>query len=194
MNIPKLEIYLIIVNISGFLLYLVNMVLSSQRKRGGMDGVLTFWAIAGGSVGILLAMLLSDRKLEKRNMMIWVSVICVFVIQIVMLLMVRGNRAGHVTLAFWEYFGKHRWILVYLIVVNAIAFTAFAADKIRAIKQQSRIPIVVLLGLAFIGGSIGSLAAMYLFRHKTQKNYFTVGIPLMMVMQMAVIFYMMNVR
>lgn len=69
---------------------------------------------------------------------------------------------------------------------------AFAIDKIAAIEGRSRIRIVTLLGLAFIGGSLGGLIAMYLFRHKIRKDYFTVGIPLIMLMQVFVIFYFMN--
>ena len=65
-------------------------------------------------------------------------------------------------------------------------------ERIAAIEGRSRIRIVTLLGLAFIGGSIGGLIAMYLFRHKIRKDYFTVGIPLIMVMQVFVIFYLMN--
>ena len=52
--------------------------------------------------------------------------------------------------------------------------------------------IVTLLSLAFFGGSIGALGAMYLFHHKTHKDYFSVGVPLIMIMQAVVLFYMMN--
>lgn len=54
-------------------------------------------------------------------------------------------------------------------VINFIAFAAFAVDKIAAIEKRSRIRIITLLGLCFIGGSLGGLSAMYLFHHKTQK-------------------------
>ena len=50
-------------------------------------------------------------------------------------------------------------------------------DKVNAAEHRSRIRIVTLLGLAFVGGSVGSLLAMYLLRHKTSKNYFTFGVP-----------------
>ena len=59
-------------------------------------------------------------------------------------------------------------------------------------KGKNRIRIVTLLGSAFIGGSVGSLAGMYLFRHKTDKNYFYIGVPLMVVMQVFVLFYLSN--
>lgn len=57
---------------------------------------------------------------------------------------------------------------------------------------RSRIRIVTLLGLSFASGSVGGLISMYLFRHKTQKDYFTVGMPLIIVTQIVVLFYVMN--
>ena len=63
----------------------------------------------------------------------------------------------------------------------------------NAAEHRSRIRIVTLLGLAFVGGSLGSLLAVYLLRHKTKKDYFTIGIPLIIVMQIVVIFYVMNI-
>ena len=65
-------------------------------------------------------------------------------------------------------------------------------DKIAAIERKSRIRIVTLLGLSFVGGSIGGIIAMYLLRHKTRKDYFTVGLPLIIVMQIVLLFYVMN--
>ena len=62
----------------------------------------------------------------------------------------------------------------------------------NAAEHRSRIRIVTLLGVAFIGGSVGELMAMYLLHHKTKKDYFTVGIPLIMVMQVVVLFYILN--
>lgn len=83
--------------------------------------------------------------------------------------------------------------LIYLAIINIVTFIAFAIDKLAAIEGRSRIRIVTLLGLAFIGGSFGGLLAMYTFRHKIKKDYFAVGIPLIIVMQVIVIFYLMNV-
>ena len=85
-------------------------------------------------------------------------------------------------------------LVIYLFVINFVTFAAFAVDKIAAIERKSRIRIVTLLGLSFIGGSLGALIAMYLLRHKTKKDYFTVGVPLTMVMQVVVIFFLMNMK
>lgn len=193
MNLEIFEYYLIGVNIIGFFLYLLNMFLYSHTANGQVDAILTIWSLIGGSAGILLAILLLDRKAVKDNMMSRVFIACVFVIQVIILLMVKGHHADHITLAFWEFFAKYKIILlIYLAVINFIAFAAYAVDKVNAAEHRSRIRIVTLLGLAFVGGSIGSLLAMYLLRHKTKKDYFTVGVPLIMIMQVVVIFYAMN--
>lgn len=84
-------------------------------------------------------------------------------------------------------------MIVYLVLINVITFAAFFIDKRNAIRHRRRIRVSTLLWLSFIGGSVGGLSAMYLFRHKTRKACFTVGIPLMMVMQAIVIFYLINV-
>ena len=186
------EYYLIGVNIIGFFLYLLNMFLYSHTENAQIDAILTIGALIGGSAGILLAILLFDRKTVKDNMMSRVFIVCVFVIQVIILLMVKGHHADYITLAFWEFFAKYKILLIYLAVINFIAFAVYAVDKVNAAKHRSRIKIVTLLGLAFVGGSIGSLLAMYLLRHKTRKDYFTVGVPLIMVMQVVVIFYAMN--
>ncbi len=186
------EYYLIGVNIIGFFLYLLNMFLYSHTENGQVDAVLTIWSLIGGSAGILLAIFLFDRKNVKDNMMSRVFIACVFVIQVIILLMIKGHHADNITPAFWEFFAKYKILLIYLAIINFIAFAAFAVDKVNAAEHRSRIRIVTLLGLAFVGGSIGSLLAMYLLRHKTKKDYFTVGIPLIMVMQVVVIFYAMN--
>ena len=186
------EYYLIGVNIIGFFLYLINMFLYSHTENAQIDAILIIGALIGGSAGILLAILLFDRKTVKDNMMSRVFIVCVFVIQVIILLMVKGHHADHITLAFWEFFAKYKILLIYLAVINFIAFVAYAVDKVNAAKHRSRIKIVTLLGLAFVGGSVGSLLAMYLLRHKTRTDYCPVGVPLIMVMQVVVIFYAMN--
>ena len=192
MEFGLLEYYLIVVNVIGFVLFAVNTWLYSYTTDGQIDVALTITSLLGGSVGILLSILVFDRKAEKGNMMSRVFIACIFVIQIVILLIVKGFVAKNITLAFWSFFEQHKILIMYLVVLNFITFVAFAIDKIAAIEGRSRIRIVTLLGLAFIGGSLGGLIAMYLFRHKIRKDYFTVGITLIMVMQVFVIFYLMN--
>lgn len=80
-----------------------------------------------------------------------------------------------------------RLILLYLLIVNAIAFTLMLADKRMAQKNLWRIPEATLLMSAAIGGSIGSLAGMYTFRHKTKHLKFTLGIPAILIAQVAAV-------
>lgn len=186
--------YIVIINIIGFLLYLVNTLLYRFTAEGQIDAVLTIVSILGGSLGIVLSILIFDRKAEKGNMMSRVFVFCILVIQIILFLVIRGHYADHITLAFWTSFNQHKILVAYLVIINFITFAAFAIDKIAAIERKSRIRIVTLLALAFFGGSIGGLIAMYLLRHKTRKDYFTVGIPLIMIMQVVLLLYAMNAK
>lgn len=184
--------YLIILNVVGFILFAVNTWLYTNTGEGQVDKFLTIVALFGGSVGILFSILIFDRKAQKGNMMSRVFISCIFVIQLILFLVIRGHIAEDITIAFWTFFDNHKVIIIYLVVINFVAFVAFAMDKIAAIEHRFRIRIVTLLGLAFIGGSFGALAAMYLLRHKTKIDYFTIGVPLIILMQIVVLFYAMN--
>ena len=80
-------------------------------------------------------------------------------------------------------------LLIYLEAVNLAALVVMGLDKHRSRVQRERIPESVLLGLALLGGSVGVLGGMYLFRHKTRKPKFTVGVP--MILAMEVLFFIM---
>lgn len=74
-------------------------------------------------------------------------------------------------------------LLWYLLIVNALGFAVMLADKLKAKKNKWRIPEARLMGVAAIGGSIGVLAGMYTFRHKTQHPKFTIGVPVILALQ-----------
>ncbi len=76
-----------------------------------------------------------------------------------------------------------KYLLPYLLIINATGCLLMLADKQRAKKKRWRIPEATLMGIALLGGSAGSLAGMYLFRHKTRHRKFTVGIPLILAVQ-----------
>lgn len=75
--------------------------------------------------------------------------------------------------------------VLYLIVINILTFLVFGIDKRKARKGRWRIPEATLIGLSAAGGSIGALLGMHLFRHKTQKRKFTLGIPAIIIAQAA---------
>lgn len=72
---------------------------------------------------------------------------------------------------------------IYLIIINAIAFVLMLVDKLKARNKLWRIPETVLMGTALLGGSIGSLLGMHVWRHKTKKPKFSVGIPVILALQ-----------
>ena len=74
-------------------------------------------------------------------------------------------------------------LLSYFIFVNLIGLYAMFADKLRAKKREFRIPEATLFAIAIIGGSIGSIIGMYVFRHKTRHWYFVYGMPLILILQ-----------
>lgn len=67
-----------------------------------------------------------------------------------------------------------KYILIYFIFINIISFMVFFVDKNKAKKDKWRIQEKTLHTLSFLGGSIGSIAAMKLFRHKTKKKGFII--------------------
>ena len=80
-------------------------------------------------------------------------------------------------------------ILLYLLIINALSFLLMLADKRKAQKNLWRIPERTLFTAAFFGGSLGSIAGMYLFRHKTKHWYFVLGMPAILLTQLALLFY-----
>ena len=78
-------------------------------------------------------------------------------------------------------------LILYIIVVNVVSFTVMGVDKRKAIKRAFRIPESTLFVLAIIGGSIGSIAGMPLFRHKTRHWYFLYGMPVILALQVMLV-------
>lgn len=76
-------------------------------------------------------------------------------------------------------------LLLYLLIINAVGFVLMLVDKIKAKKNLWRIPEATLMGVAAVGGSIGALIGMYTFRHKTKHPKFTLGIPLILAVQIS---------
>lgn len=73
---------------------------------------------------------------------------------------------------------------IYLVIINALAFLLMLIDKIKACRGMWRISEATLIGSAILGGSIGALIGMYLVRHKTQHTKFTLGIPVILILQL----------
>ena len=78
-------------------------------------------------------------------------------------------------------------LILYFIVMNLIGLSAMVIDKIRAMERRFRIPESVLLIIAVLGGSIGCIAGMIVFRHKKRKVKFRIGLPLILILQIGAI-------
>lgn len=74
-------------------------------------------------------------------------------------------------------------LLAYLLIINAAGLLLMLTDKWKARKNRRRIPEATLMTVAALGGSTGILLGMYLFRHKTLHPKFTLGIPLILALQ-----------
>ena len=81
------------------------------------------------------------------------------------------------------------FILIYLGVLNLTGFSLMGIDKLKAKKRAFRIPEATLFLVALIGGSVGSILAMYLFRHKTRHRSFTIGMPVILALQIAFVLF-----
>ena len=78
----------------------------------------------------------------------------------------------------------------YLIVVNISAIAVYGWDKLSAKQGWQRVPEKILLVLALLGGSVGAMAAMTFFRHKTRHLKFIYGVPMIFVLQIAALVYL----
>lgn len=83
-----------------------------------------------------------------------------------------------------------KYKIAYLFLINALGFTLMLADKHKARKKLRRIPEKTLMLVATLGGSVGSLVGMYTARHKTRHPKFTLGIPLLLVVQILLVIFL----
>ena len=83
-----------------------------------------------------------------------------------------------------------KYLMIYLLTVNALAFLLMLIDKQKAKKHLWRIPESTLMLSAAVGGSIGALLGMYTFHHKTRKPKFYIGIPFILFLQIALALYL----
>ena len=83
-------------------------------------------------------------------------------------------------------------LLNYLIVINIVTFLVYGIDKWKAKQGSWRISEATLLILAVIGGSIGALLGMKIWHHKTMHKKFKYGLPLILLVQIALIYLLLD--
>ena len=81
-------------------------------------------------------------------------------------------------------------VLVYLAVINVATFFTYGIDTRKAKKSKWRIREAALLGLAVLGGSVGAWSGMKIWHHKTLHKKFRYGVPAIIILQLALIVYL----
>ena len=76
-------------------------------------------------------------------------------------------------------------LIAALLLINLFAFALYGIDKAKAKRGAWRIPEATLLLVAFLGGSLGALLGMEVFRHKTKHAKFKVLVPLFLILHIA---------
>lgn len=81
------------------------------------------------------------------------------------------------------------YITIYIGAINLVGFILMAIDKSKARRNKWRIPEATLFLFAIFGGSVGCILGMQLFRHKTQKPAFYIGMPVILTVQVLLVLY-----
>ena len=85
------------------------------------------------------------------------------------------------------------YLIYYFVLLNILCFVLFGLDKWFSKNKKRRVRNRTLLGFSILGGSIGALFGMYLFRHKTQTWYYVYGIPVIFIIQIIIFYYLRNI-
>lgn len=168
-------------------------------------------ALAGGSVGMLLGLILWERNVNKHNVAWWFET----AVGLVAWGMVCAWRCGLVSFNGAGMFRAFNPVMlrgfgIYLLAMNCVTLLVFVADKRIALANgdtprsrgrgagsdrsgggaRSRVPESWLMGLSFMGGALGGIIAMRLFNHKTRDWYFVWGLPVFVVLQAVLFLYL----
>ena len=198
--------YFIGINIFSFLLFTIDRIIHDHFDRSiGPSWLFMFVTILGGSIGTNLYFILFFPKFRRAGApeeiakpahdyySYWRIVsIVLLVLHVFLYCKLTGIRIEFINKALLylqNYVSPLNILGVYLLLINIVTFILFYIDKHRAgIPGKWRISVATLLGMALIGGSIGALIGMLLLRHKTLKQAFVIGIPLILIMQGILIF------
>lgn len=181
----RFQIYFIIINcLSLFFCYLFSYIQNGKIKKY-TNCFSIIISLLGGSFGALLYFILFDRKMTKENSLSKIFIICLYIIHNLIYLIFCKKM---ISISFSSFI-YDKYFLLYIVVINIFSFFIYGLDKYKAKNNKRRIKIETLFILAFLGGTLGSFIAMYLFRHKTNKAYFKYGIPIILITQLAVLLF-----
>jgi len=83
------------------------------------------------------------------------------------------------------------YILGYILLISLVTFVVYGIDKTKARHHQRRISEATLLSLAAVGGSVGAFLGIWGWRHKTRHKSFTIGVPAIILAQVAIALWVM---
>ncbi len=175
-------LYLACVNVVTFALFAIDYAIACRNRdedTGLMNGgLMTLFAVAGGTAGMLIALIVFTRgRMNKHSIAWWFSAIACLVVWVAVLLVwsgaveLKADSLGTFDTTVLTVLG------VYYAVVNVATLVTFCIDKRRAASHEGRIPEAVLLGLSLAGGALGGIVGMRAAHHKTRKWYFRYGLP-----------------
>ena len=134
-----------------------------------------------------------SKRIKKDNLTIQIILTYVFIIILILFLFNRNNQTNNLDVNRFIFLNKQKILSIYLATINFITFVIFGIDKFKSINRKWRIKELTLINLCIIGGSIGGLLSMYLFHHKTKHSDFYIGIPLIIITQIIVMIYIVNI-
>lgn len=82
--------------------------------------------------------------------------------------------------------------MLYFMIINLVGFVMMCVDKQLAIHHKNRVPEKVLFLIAIFGGSLGSILGMYAFRHKTKHVSFVIGMPVILIIQLVLVYFVIH--
>ncbi len=91
-----------------------------------------------------------------------------------------------------DFYNAYPWLIWYLIIINLVTFFIYGLDKAKAEGRSWRVKETKLLLLALIGGSIGAIAGMKIFRHKTKKVGFLLPFVLILAVQIGLVYFVLT--
>ena len=82
--------------------------------------------------------------------------------------------------------------MLYFMIINLVGFVMMCVDKQLAIHHKNRVPEKALFLIAIIGGSLGGILGMYAFRHKTKHVSFVMGMPVILIIQLVLVYFVIH--
>ena len=172
--------------------YLLLMGLRRRAFSGIGFAALLLVTLAGGAPGVLAGLWRFTGKPVKESMMLYECALMAPLLLLTGAALFFAASAHGLRLDLAGFLSANRWLPAYAAVISLVTFAAFGLDKRAAKKDAERTPVLTLLGLSLAGGALGGLIGMRVFHHKTQKSYFTVGLPLMLAWHVLLILLAMN--